>query len=94
MLETIIVAGVVGFVSAMCGAIIGQVVQGERLKNLIERITKVESHLDRVIHSDTCNNCKEGSNSKHDEVIRRITALEKSFRECFDNLVTALRKEG
>lgn len=102
MLNQIILAGIVGFFSAVAGAIITVAVLKERVGNVKERLDDHERRFERVVYRDVCGGCKSGADEKaaaaqrlsderHHEVVRRLGGLESAFRQCFDDLVAELK---
>jgi len=110
MLATIMTALAVGFVSGGVGVLVGLAVMKEQIRHLKQDLDKtvkdfdehkieVKEYFSRVVFRDVCQGCKGNGNERHDEVIRRLTLLEKAqgeaitaFRECMDDLVKEMRR--
>jgi len=103
MLETIIVALIVGAISsAVSNYIAFKVMQSStRLEfdAVKSNISRHDAALGRAVYRDHCDSCKDReevrqkhSDERHQELVRRTISMEDSFRSCFDDLVKHLSK--
>jgi len=101
MLETIIVALIVGAISSAVSNYIAFKVMQSSVKlefdSVRADIGRHDEALKRTVYRDHCDSCKDRdadrqlhSNERHQELVRRTISLEESFRACFDDLVKHL----
>ena len=103
MLETIIVALIVGAISsAVSNFIAFRVMQASvqlKFDAVQSDIRRHDAALGRTVYRDHCDSCKDRdadrqhhADERHQELVRRTISLEESFRSCFDDLVKHLSK--
>ena len=52
---------------------------------------RIEATFGRAVFRDACTGCAANKDERHKETLRRIEELEKAFRSCFEDLVSALK---
>lgn len=85
-------------VGVTAGSIVTVYVLKERIDSILTRVTKIE---DDYIKKENCQDCKAYQLARHNEILRRLEAVEVGVKEaaatvkdCFEELVRSLQPGG